>query len=277
MQVLKTTMLILLLGLAVIYAALIGYIYAFQRTLQYHPDPAMRSPESVGLDGFDTIALKSPDGESIIAWHKPAAMGRPTILYFHGNAGSISTRPRKIGYFGSTDYGMLAVSYRGYGGSTGSPSEPGLVADAETAYRWLTANGVAADQILVLGESLGSGVAVQLAAKYPVRALALEAPYSNAVDIGAARYWYLPVRFLMHDQFRSSDHIAMVKAPLLVTHGVDDRLIPIEQGRKLFALAHEPKTFVEVPGGGHEIIGEEATWMMERAFFERVVNTPAAQ
>lgn len=267
---------VLVLG-AILYMALMSLLYFFQRNLQYHPDTALRSPESLGLSGISIITFKAADDETIVAWHKPALTGRPTIMYFHGNGGSVSTRPKKIATYAASNYGLLAVSYRGYGGSTGSPSERGFLTDAEAAYVWLKSQGVSENDILVVGESIGTGVAVQFAAKHRIRAMALEAPFANAVDIGAAAYWYLPVRLLMHDQFRSADYIASVKVPLWITHGTDDQLIPFAQGQKLFSLANDPKTFVAVQGGTHDIIGDQETWKREIEFFERVLNSPAAQ
>jgi uncharacterized protein len=270
MHLVKRSLRLIAVSAAAAYAAILGAVYFYQRDLQYHPDIVARAPESVGLEDVEAIALETADGETIFAWHRPAPAGRPTILYFHGNAGSISTRPRKLGYYLAADAGLLAVSYRGFGGSSGSPSEAGFAADAEAAYAWLIAHGRSPDDIFLVGESIGSGVAVQLAAKHPVGAVALEAPYANAVDVGAAIYWYLPVGLLMRDQFRSADHIGKIAAPLLVIHGTDDGLIPIEQGRELFARANEPKTFIAVPGGTHDIIGDEATWAAEMAFMERM-------
>ena len=142
--------------------------------------------------------------------------------------------------------------------------------DAEAAYAWLIAKGVPAEDILLVGESLGSGVAVQLSARHKVGAVALEAPYASAADVAAARYWWLPVRLLMLDQFRSIDHIAKINAPLLIQHGMDDEVIPFAQGQKLFAAAAEPKQFITWPATDHVGLFNEDTWATELAFFERV-------
>ena len=148
----------------------------------------------------------------------------PTILYFHGNAGEIGDRPLRFNYYHSRGFGVAYLSYRGYGGSSGSPSEAGLITDATAAYDWLIAKGVEPSRIAVLGESLGSGVAVQLAAKREVGAVALEAPYTSTVDVAANIYWWLPVHALMKDQFKSMDFISAVVAPLLIIHGDQDDL-----------------------------------------------------
>lgn len=169
-------------------------MYVFQRKLQYHPENKGLTPQSVGISGASVETLTTADGEKIILWYAPAKAEMPTILYFHGNAGEIGDRPLRFNYYHSRGFGVAYLSYRGYGGSSGSPSEAGLVADANAAYDWLLAKGVEPNRIALLGESLGSGVAVQLAAKREVGAAALEAPYTSTVEIAAKIYWWLPVR-----------------------------------------------------------------------------------
>ncbi len=251
-----------------VYLTMSAFLYSNQRDLQYFPDISRHTPDEVGAEGFTEVDLKAGTDARLIAWHKPAFPGRPTILFFHGNGGSIASRTHKIMTY-AKNFGMLAVEYRGYGGNSGSPSEAGFVSDAHLAYDWLTAKGLKADEILILGESIGTGVAVQIAAAKPARAIALEAPYANAVDIGADIYWFLPVRLLMKDQYRSADHIKKITAPLFIIHGTEDRVVPFAQGRKLFELANEPKQFVEVPGVGHDLIGDDATWEKVLQFFEQ--------
>ncbi len=253
------------------YAGLVLVMYFLQRGLQYFPQDKRLTPEAVGLSGVTVNLLDTPDGERIVTWYAAAKPGRPTILYFHGNAGEIGDRPKRFQYYAGCGFGVLYVSYRGYGGSTGSISETGLITDALTAYEWLTAQGVQPSKIALVGESLGTGVAVQLAAQKPVGAIVLEAPYTSTADIGAAIYWWLPVRHLMKDQFRSIEHVAAIKAPLLIIHGDTDALIPASHGRALFAAANEPKE-IAVISGGHEALFEESTWAREAEFFERVIG-----
>jgi fermentation-respiration switch protein FrsA (DUF1100 family) len=147
--------------------------------------------------------------------------------------------------------GVVALSYRGYAGSTGQPSEQGLLLDAAAAYTF-TSTRYGADRIVVWGFSLGSGIAVALAAGQPVGKLILEAPYTSTADVAALRFRIVPVRWLMRDQFRSDERIARVTAPLLIMHGARDSTIPIRFGERLFSLAHEPKHFVRFPDGSHD-------------------------
>jgi fermentation-respiration switch protein FrsA (DUF1100 family) len=256
------------LTLAVLaYLAIVAFMYLQQRSFQYFPGHKATPPQALGLTGVSEERVRTPDGETIVLWYAPAPPGAPTVLFFHGNGGEIADRTKRFGFLQSQGFGVLFVSYRGYGGSTGTISEQGLITDALTAYDFLRSKGVAPDRIMLLGESLGTGVAVQLAAQRPVVAVALEAPYTATADIAAGVYWWLPVRLLMKDQFRSRDHIANVKVPLLIQHGDSDTVVPVAQGRALFAMANEPKQLVIIPGAGHDAVFDPAVWEREAAFF----------
>lgn len=254
--------------LLALYAVVLIYMYTQQRKLQYFPSPTERTPESVGVAGVQVIHITTPDGEKLLAWYAPAKAGQPTILYFHGNGGGISDRPLKITSFIAKGFGILALSYRGYEGSSGNPSETGLITDGLAAYDWLTAQGVTSTDIMLLGESLGTGVAVQVAAQRQIAAMALEAPYSSTVSVAEKAYWYLPVRLLMKDQFKSIDFISKVKAPLLVQHGKLDVVVPYVEGEALFAAASEPKQMRSYDNMGHDLISDPAAWETDAAFFE---------
>lgn len=252
------------------YAAIALFMYVQQRSLQYLPSRIGTPPEAVGLSGVVERHIATPDGETIIAWEAAAPAGMPVILFFHGNGGELADRAARMAYYRAQGFGALFVSYRGFGGSSGTVSEQGLMTDAVSAYDYLRAQGIASSQILLVGESLGTGVAVQLAAMRSVGAVALEAPFTAAVDVAAARYWWLPVRLLMKDQFRSRDHIGAIRVPLLVQHGDADRVIPMDQGKSLFSMANEPKELVIISGQGHDIIAEQAVWARESEFFKRL-------
>jgi fermentation-respiration switch protein FrsA (DUF1100 family) len=193
-------------------------------------------------------------------------------LFLHGNAGSIAERPLRFQYYRKAGFGVLYLSWRGYGGSTGQPSEHGLLVDANAAYDWLMAKGVNPDKLVVVGESLGTGPAVQLAASRPVAALALEAPYTTMIDVARFHYGWLPVQLLLLDRFDSLDAIAKIRAPLIIIHGEADPIVPFALGRRLFDAAPDPKRFVAIPGGTHGSIFEEATWAQEVAFFLKVLK-----
>ncbi|MCZ7594543.1 MAG: alpha/beta hydrolase [Hyphomicrobium sp.] len=238
-------------GLFALYAVVAVAAFVLQRRLMYFPDPERVAPASFNLQGVKERVIDAPDGVRLISWYAPAAPGQPTLLYFHGNAGNLASRSERVRRFIGRGYGVLFLSYRGYGGSTGSPSERTNVADARLAYETLIKDGIEPDDIIVYGESLGSGVAVQLAADNAVGGLVLDAPYTSIVDVAALAYPYLPVRPFMFDRYETMRHLPRVKAPLLVMHGEDDRVIPVDMGKAIYAAAKAPKEIVTFPRAGH--------------------------
>jgi fermentation-respiration switch protein FrsA (DUF1100 family) len=254
------------------YAVALSGIYAFQRDLQYFPTRRDPAPETVGLTGVEPVALAAPDGETLVMWFSPPETGRPVILFLHGNAGEIADRADRLAFYQARGYGTAFLSWRGYGGSTGSPSETGLLTDAKAAYDYLRGLGIPPDRIVLVGESLGTGPAVIIAAQNPVAAVILEAPYSAAVDIARRAYPWLPVGLLMKDQYRSRDHIVGIRAPLLILHGAKDRVIPQGFGKRLFDLAKEPKTFLSLGPVGHDALFSPDTWEKEAVFIDRTLG-----
>lgn len=260
-----------LVTFATLYLAALSGMYVFQRDLQYFPTRRDPAPETPGLTGVARLSLPTPDGETLVLWLSPPEGDRPTILFLHGNAGEIADRADRFAFYQARGFGVAFLSWRGYGGSTGSPSEAGLLTDAKAAYDHLRGLGIAPDRIILVGESLGTGPAVITAAANPVAAVVLEAPYSAAVDIARQAYPWLPVGLLMKDQFRSRDHIAAINAPLLVLHGEADRVIPQGFGRRLFDAAKDPKTFLSLGPVGHEALFSPATWEAEADFIDRLI------
>src|SRR5689334_12475886 len=234
-----------------LYVGLAVVIYFAQRSLMYFPDTAHVLPAAAGLPEAEEVPLTAADGVRVAAWHVPPRDGKPVILYFHGNGGALRFRVERFHKLISDGIGLVALEYRGYGGMAGSPSEEGLIADAQAAYRFAAAR-YPSQQLVLWGESLGSGVAVAVAAERPVGRIILEAPFTSAVAVGARHYWYLPVTLLMKDRFRTDSRISKVKAPLMIMHGVHDRVVPYAMGEQLFDLANQPKHFVRFLDGDHE-------------------------
>ncbi|RXH24722.1 alpha/beta hydrolase [Bradyrhizobium nanningense] len=238
--------------LATVYLAGLVVLYVRQREMLF-PIPTARrtSPDAADCPEAEEHVLTTSDGENVIAWHVPARAGRPVILYFPGNGDFLAGRVSRFKAMIADGTGLVALSYRGYAGSSGAPSEQGLLRDAAAAYAFTTTR-YEAERIVAWGFSLGTGVAVGLATEHAIGKLVLEAPYTSTADIAALAFRYVPVRLLMRDQFRSDERIARVTVPLLVMHGTNDLAISILFGERLFALAHEPKQFVRFAGGGHD-------------------------
>jgi fermentation-respiration switch protein FrsA (DUF1100 family) len=240
------------LGLAAVtaYAVVVGTLYVNQRDILYRFDPTRHHAGELGLSDFSDVEITTADGERLVALYKPPAPGHATVLYFHGNAGRVPPRIGRMRVLGDHGTGVLFVSYRGYSGSTGTPSEAGLAEDARAAYDWLDRT-LGGRPIIAYGESLGSGVAVRLATERKLAGVILDAPYTSIVDVARTSYWWVPVSLLLEDQFRSLDRIARIGAPLLVLHGDRDAIVPFALGEQLYAAAPNPKRFVRIANGSH--------------------------
>ena len=252
-------------GVVVAFGGIVALMYFAQRSLMYFPERLRTPPSAAGLAEAEEIVLDTADREKVIVWHVPPRGEKPVVLYFHGNGGALRYRADRFRALTADGTGLIALSYRGYGGSTGSPTEAGLIADAAAAYAFAAAR-YPAERIVAWGESLGSGVAIALAATHKFGRLVLEAPFTSAADVGARAYWFLPVRLLMKDQFRSDARIGKVTAPLLILHGARDAVVPIALGERLFALANEPKRFVRFANGGHEDLDQYGAQAAVRQF-----------
>jgi hypothetical protein len=238
---------------ACVYIAVLAMLYLRQRELVFPRDPARADITQAGLIGAEEVTLTTADGERLVAWVVPPRSGKPVLLYFHGNAGNLG-RPGRLGRFKALTEdgtGLFAVSYRGYGGSTGSPTEEGLHLDARALYG-AAAERFGASQLVGYGESLGTGVVLKLAAEAPLAAVVLEAPYLSTASVAQGIYPYVPIRLLMLDRFESQAVIGRVRVPLLVLHGARDGVIPFTQGETLYGLANAPKRFLRFPQGRHE-------------------------
>jgi uncharacterized protein len=233
------------------YLAVLAYLYVFQRQLLYFPD---RSRPQLGLladHGVREVWLTTADGLSLLSWYLPPREGGKVILYFHGNGGNIGYRTDRLQRFGHEGYGVLLVGYRGYGGNPGSPSEAGLYADAQAALDFLEREGIGAGRVVLYGESLGSGVAVQMAAQRPVAGLVLESPYTSIAALAQYHYPFIPASLLIWDRFDALSRIGEVEAPLLVLEGGRDAIVPARFSQALFDAAPEPKESWVAPEAGH--------------------------
>ncbi|MCA0417625.1 MAG: alpha/beta hydrolase [Proteobacteria bacterium] len=250
-MILRLLKLVLPLGFTA-YLAVLGTLYVRQRELVFPRDPAKADIAAAGLAAAEEVSVATADGERLVAWVVPPRAGKPVLLYFHGNAGNLGRAGRIERFRGLTEdgTGLVAVSYRGYGGSTGMPSEEGLLQDARAAYGAAAAR-FGAGKLIGYGESLGTGVMLKLAAEVPFQAIVLEAPYRSTLSVAQGLYPYLPLSLVMKDQFRSDEIIDRVRAPLLFLHGERDQVIPFAQGLQLYDLASAPKRFLRFPAGRH--------------------------
>lgn len=230
--------------LAVIYICLVCVITIFQRKLQYFPDtkPTINhSPEEVSeieIEGQKHWLIKNKDSKNI-------------IVFFHGNAGNISHRLYKGMILKNMKINVLLAEYPGYGSNPGKISEKNFYLKANNIMKWLIYNGYPERKIVVYGESIGTGVATEMATRFNIAALILEAPLYSAVHTAKDLYPYLPVSILMRDKYENFKKIQQIKTPLLILHGKKDKVLSYDKAIDLYNLAHDPKTFITVKEGGH--------------------------
>lgn len=253
----KPVKVIVLLVLAT-YVVIALLVYANQHSLMFFPSTDYVTPGEVGLVDVNEVILLSKSKQKFISWFGRARNGQATILFFHGNAGAVSHRARRFRDFMAAGYGVFVVGYPSYGGSEGVASEDSFRQVSRLAYDYVRGEGIDADELVIYGESIGTSVAVQLAAQIDAKALILEAPMKSVVDVASEHYPYLPVSLLLKDKFQSDNHIGRVEMPLLVMHGDRDVVVPIESGKDLFTLAKEPKSFVTLEGAGHNDLAQFA-------------------
>ena len=258
----------LILWLVAVYAAICGAAYFGNRLFTYFPDPTRVAPEAAGLNGVKEIELTVADGTILVAWRVPARDDEPTIIYFHGNGANAASRAPKIQKIREQGFGVFYLNNRGYGGSGGRPTEKDNVADAIAAYDYLIGLGVPAGKIVAYGESLGSGQAVRLAAVRLVAAVVLEAPLTSTVDVARRTYFWLPIGLLITDKYSNEHNIRSVTAPVLILHGEQDDVIPVEMGLRDYRAANEPKRIELFPQGTHDNLFEYGAWEETRAFVE---------
>jgi uncharacterized protein len=236
--------------------AAFGYLWLFlwfaahQRDFQYTPGGSRVAPETVGLDGFAAVEIPTEDGERIVAWWAAPPSGGGVVLFLHGTPSTLPDTVWRLPDLRKSGLGVMAIDYRGYGGSTGTPSERGLRADARAAFDFIHA-AAPESRIAVFGESLGTGIAVALAHERPVAGVLLNAPYASVLRLFELRGPPLPYRLLLTDQFDSEALIGGIGVPVMILHGTADDHIPITEARRLYAAARESKIMIEVEGAGH--------------------------
>lgn len=248
---------ILVAGLAV-YAGLSLYLYLFQANYIYFPDLPSReveaSPKDVGLP-FEPLKIRTEDGETLDGWFVPAPAGKEVLLYLHGNGGNIGHRIDVIRTFHSLGLGVLIFDYRGYGRSTGKPSEEGTYRDALAAWNHLTQERrIPPEHIVLFGESLGGSIAAWLAERHPPRALVLYAAFTSVPDMAKTLYPFLPTGLIARYRYDTRAALAKGHSPLLILHSTEDEIIPYSHALELFAIAPEPRKLVSLRGGHNDAI-----------------------
>ena len=231
------------------YVVLVGIMYVFQRKFIYFPSKVRPT-----LGGFSEIytEIQTQTKDQLMLTHWYAKQGRPYIVVLHGNAGNITNRAYRFQFLIDKGYSVLLVSYRGYGANPGQPTESDLISDSSLVLEWLLKQeGISSKDVVLFGESLGSGVAIALAAQYPVKGLIFDGAHSSIAEVGQSAYPFIPVRWLLKDKWNSLSRIQKVKAPTLFIHSKKDSIVPFRYAQKLFQAANEPKKHIWLEHSGH--------------------------
>ena len=260
-----------LISVVIAYAAVVALVFVFQARLVYYPGIGREvtvSPLAYGL-AFDPVEIRTSDGETLHGWWVPADKARGTVLLLHGNAGNISHRLDYLLMFNRLGHSTFIVDYRGYGRSSGTPSEEGTYRDAEAAWNYLRqARSVRQQDLVIAGESLGGGVATWLAARVAPRALLLFSTFTSVNDLGSEIYWFLPVRLINRIGYDNLRNLERISAPLFIAHSRDDEIVPYAHGRRVFEAAREPKEFLEMRGSHNEgLVFTRKEWMAQLGSF----------
>ncbi len=223
------------------YLLIVFFVFFNQRNLLYHPSENNYNTDQAKFS-YEEIFIPTTNGNNLKAWfHKKDLNNKKTLIFFHGNAGDLGNRIYKLNLIKDFDINFLIVAYRGFSGNKGKPTELGLYKDARSALNWLTKQNINDDQIIIYGESLGTGVSIEVAQNKKFAGIILESPFTSMVDAGKFYYPYLPVSLLLKDRYETIKKLKNINIPILIMHGKKDRIVPFHMGKKVFEKANEPK------------------------------------
>tara|TARA_A100000164_G_scaffold189359_1_gene168045 strand:+ start:788 stop:1603 length:816 start_codon:yes stop_codon:yes gene_type:complete len=231
--------LVILVSLVYFFASL--GLYIFQRDLLYHPTENNYDGDKLTVN-IQEVKIITDDNIDLLAWYHNKDINKfKTILFLHGNAGSLENRIHKINHFEDMNINFLLLSWRGFSGNKGKPTEKGLYQDARSAVKWLVKQGVIEENIIIYGESLGTGITTEIAQNKNFAGIILETPFTSMVAAGKSKYPIFPIKLLLKDKYESDKKIKNIKSPVLIMHGEEDQIVPFWMGKKMFQMANEPK------------------------------------
>ena len=237
----RKNLLQLFLIILFLYFFVLVFLYFYQRNLLYHPNENNYSEDKILVD-IKKVKIQTLDNIELLGWyHEKNLKDYKTLIYFHGNAGSLENRIHKLNHFQDMNINFLIIAWRGFSGNNGKPSEQGLYEDGKSAIDWLIKKGVSEKNLILYGESLGTGVATHLAQNKNFAGIILETPFTSMIDAAKIFYPYIPVKLLLKDKFENYKKIKKINIPVLVMHGEADQIVPFKMGKKIYEIANQPK------------------------------------
>ena len=241
MNNLRTNLLKFFLIILFLYLVILFFLFFYQRNLLYHPNENNYYGDKLTVD-IKKVKISTADNIELLAWyHEKNLKDYKTILYFHGNAGSLENRIHKLNHFKNLDINFLIIAWRGFSGNEGKPSENGLYEDGESAVKWLLNKGIEEKNIILYGESLGTGIATHISQNKNFAGVILETPFTSMVDVAKTFYPYIPVSLVLKDKFENKKKMKNISSPILVMHGELDQIVPFRMGEKIYKIANNPK------------------------------------
>ena len=256
-----------ILTIFVIYFLVLVFLYFYQRNLLYHPNENNYSGDKISVD-IEKVKIQTADNIELLGWyHKKNLKDYKTLVYFHGNAGSLENRIHKLNHFQDMDINFLIIAWRGFNGNKGKPSERGLYVDGKSAIDWLKKKGVDEKNLILYGESLGTGIATHLAQNKNYAGVILETPFTSMIDAAKNFYPYVPINLLLKDKFENFKKVKNINAPILVMHGEVDKIVPFSMGKKIYEIANNPKYSYFTKYDDHMMEYDENLVLALKSFF----------
>ena len=256
-----------ILAIFVIYFLVLVFLYFYQRSLLYHPNENNYSGDKISVD-IEKVKIQTSDNIELLGWyHEKNLKDYKTLVYFHGNAGSLENRIHKLNHFQDMNINFLIIAWRGFNGNKGKPSERGLYVDGKSAIDWLKKKGVDEKNLILYGESLGTGVATHLAQNKNYAGVILETPFTSMVDAAKNFYPYFPINLLLKDKFENFKKIKNINTPILVMHGEVDKIVPFSMGKKIYEIANNPKYSYFTKYDDHMMEYDENLVLALKSFF----------
>jgi len=264
----RNNLLQIILIIFFIYFLVLVFLYFYQRNLLYHPNENNYSEDKISVD-IENVRIKTSDNIELLGWyHEKNLKDFKTLIFFHGNAGSLENRIHKLNHFRDMNINFLIIAWRGFSGNNGNPSEQGLYEDGKSAIDWLIKKGVSEKNLILYGESLGTGVATHLAQNKNFAGVILETPFTSMIDAAKKFYPYIPVKLLLKDKFENYKKIKNINSPILIMHGEVDQLVPFSMGKKIYEIANEPKYSYFTKYDNHMMEYDENLVLALKSFFK---------
>ncbi len=232
-----------IISIVLIYLLLLIFLYFYQGKLLYHPNVNSYTEVNDLIPKIEKVTIATSDNHHLLGWFHKKDFSKKTILFLHGNAGSLGNRIYKLNHFENFDLNFLILAWRGFSGNSGKPNEKGLYDDAKSAVNWLKSIGINEEKIILYGESLGTAVAIEIAQNKKFAGIVLESPFTSMLEMGKKYYSFFPVSLLLKDRYESINKIKNINIPILVMHGKKDRIVPFEMGNKIYDSANSPKFY----------------------------------